>query len=147
MKTLLIVLFIILFIYLIIHMCRESGDGRAPVRSGKKTDKIMLILDYLMALSDKDLYRLKNDIQDIKVALDTRDKNAVIPVRSLSPSKPAAVGRREVLSGKKVLKKIKRDLRDFENHNYRSSGNPFSKIRIILIQIALILITLLMILY
>jgi hypothetical protein len=147
MKILLIVLFVILFVYLVIHMCRESGNGRVSVRSDLKTDKIMLILDGLMVLNDKELYRLKNDIQNIKVALDRRDKNPVKPIRSISRLKPAAIDKRDVLSGKKVLKKIKRQLRDFETRNYRNRGNPFSKIRIIFIQIALMLITLFMILY
>ena len=140
MKTLLIVLFIILFIYLIIHMCSGSGDRGAPTRSDKGFDKNLLVLDGLQSLGHKDLSRLRSDLQDLKALLDKK------PVQGGSGSVRAgrrSPGGRHLKSGKEILNKIRKDMNKLEGYKHR--GNAFSKFRVVLVQIALILITILMI--
>ena len=140
MKTLLIVLFIILFIYLIIYMCSESGDRGVPTRSDKGFDKNLLVLDGLQSLGHKDLSRLGDDLQDLKALLDKK------PVQGGSESLRAdrrSPGGRHLKSGKEILNKIRKDMNKLEGYKHR--GNTFSKFRVVLVQIALILITILMI--
>lgn len=141
MKTLLIVLFIILFIYLIIHMCSGSDDRGVPTRSnGKGFDKSLLVLDGLRSLGHKDLSRLRDDLHDLKAVLDKKPvQGGVETVRAGRRSS----GGRHLKSGKEVLSKIRKDMNKLEGYKHR--GNAFSKLRVVLVQIALILITILMI--
>ena len=140
MKTLLIVLFIILFIYLIIYMCSESGDRGVPTRSDKGFDKNLLVLDGLQSLGHKDLSRLRDDLQDLKALLDKK------PVQAGGESVREgrrSPGGRHLKSGKEILDTIRKDMNKLEGYKHR--GNAFSKCRVVLVQIALILITILMI--
>jgi|GEM_PF-2770047 hypothetical protein len=141
MKILLVVLFIVMFIYLIIHMCSESDDSRAPTRSDKGFDKSLLVLNGLQALDDKDLSRLRNDLQDLKALLGkNRVEGGVETLRADRRNSKVKHGR----SGKAILKNIRKDLNRLGGYHHR--GNAFSKFRVVLVQIALILITILMIL-
>jgi len=140
MKTLLIVLFIILFIYLIIYMCSESGDRGVPTRSDKGFDKNLLVLDGLQSLGHKDLSRLRDDLQDLKALLDKKPAQGGVETVRTDQRNP---GGRHLKSGKEILNKIRKDMNKLEGYKHR--GNAFSKFRVVLVQIALILITILMI--
>ena len=147
MKPLLIVIFIILFIYLLIHMCGGLADRGTPVRSDKEIDKNLLVLDGLMSLEDKDLYRLKNELDDLKSFLDGERANNTSQTRTTGQERPEWIENRNALSGKQTLEMINREMKKYENKKFRNRGSSFSKIRIILVQIALILITLFMVLF
>jgi hypothetical protein len=140
MKTLLVVMFIILFIYLIIHMCSESGDRDVPTRTDKGFDISLLVLDGLQSLGGKELSRLRDDLQDLKALLDKK------PVQSgdktVQTGRPNPRGRR-LKNGKEILNKIRKDTDRLEGYHHRRDA--FSKFRVVLVQIALILITILMI--
>ena len=147
MKPLLIVIFIILFIYLLIHMCGGLADRGTPVRSDKEIDKNLLVLDGLMSLEDKDLCRLKNELDDLKSLLDGERANNTSQTRATGQERPEWIENRNALSGKQTLEMINREMKKYENKKFRNRGSSFSKIRIILVQIALILITLFMVLF
>ena len=140
MKTLLIVLFIILFIYLIIHMCSGSGDRGVPTRSDRGFDKNLLVLDSLQSLDDTDLSRLRDDLQDLKALLDKKPVEGGVETIRTGQRSP---GGRHLKNGKEILNKIRKDMNKLEGYKHR--GDAFSKLRVVLVQIALILITILMI--
>ena len=71
MKVLLIFLFICLVGYLVIHMCGGfSGRRRKVIRPIDDVDKSLIVLDNLVSLNDRDLSRLKGEIQDLKELLE-----------------------------------------------------------------------------
>ena len=142
MKTLLIVLFIILFIYLIIHMCAGSGERDVRTSSDKGVGKTMAVLDGLESLDDKDLVNLKDELWELKSILDSKRPAGEGDKRGIRRAKP---GSYQTRSGKETLKQISKDLKRIDGHHFRSSGNTFSKFRIIFVEIALIVITILMI--
>lgn len=142
MKTLLIVLFVILFIYLIVHMCAGSGERGAQPRSEKGFDKTMVVLDGLQSLDDKDLSNLKDDLLDLKSLLGAGQTQGTARSRRIGRRDSGAYPPR---SGKEILRKIAKELKKMENRRVNSRGNAFSKFRVILVQIALIVITILMI--
>ena len=156
MKTLLVVLFIILFIYLIIHMCSGSGDRGVPTRSDKGFEKSLLVLDGLRSLGDKDLSRLRDDLQDLKALLDKKPVEGGVDSVRAGRRNPGGrhlrnpggrhlrnPGGRHLKSGKEILNKIRKGMNKLEGYKHRE--NAFSKCRVVLVQIALILITILMI--
>ena len=154
MKVILIVFFIGLVGYLVIHMCGGfSGRRKKGVRPLNDADKSLIVLDNLVSLNDRDLSRLKGEIQDLKELLgkdtigDTAKKegdqeagNRLINRRSGT----APVGSK--LSGKALLQKIQHEAREGisdERGGRKSSG--FIP-RIILVNILLLLITVLVML-
>ena len=154
MKVLLIFLFIGLVGYLVIHMCGGfSGRRKKGVRPLNDVDKSLIVLDNLVSLNDRDLSRLKGEIQDLKELLgkgtirDTPKKEGgQEPSNRLikSHSGTAPVGSK--LSGKALLQKIQREAREGmpdERDDRRPSG--FIP-RIILVNILLLLITVLVML-
>jgi hypothetical protein len=142
MKTILIVLFIILFIYLVVHMCAESGERRVPSRSGKGFEKSILVLNGLQSLDGKELTLLKDDLQDLKTILDAG--------QNYGENGIGRIGRQPVesyrtRSGKAILEKIFKELKKMDGRRFEVRVQGFSKLRVILVQIALIVITILMI--
>lgn len=141
MKTILIVLFIILFTYLVVHMCAESGERRVP-RSEKGFEKSIVVLNGLQSLDGKELTRLKDDLKDLKTILDAG--------QNYGENGIGRIGRQPVesyrtRSGKAILGKIFKDLKKMDGRRFEARVQGFSKLRVILVQIALIVITILMI--
>ena len=154
MKVLLIFLFIGLVGYLVVQMCGGfSGRRKKVVRPIDDVDKSLIVLDNLVSLNDRDLFRLKREIQDLKDLLEkgTR-RDAPKKEGDQEPdsrlikhhTRFAPVGSK--LSGKAFLEKIQREAREGipdERDDRRSSG--FIP-RIILVNILLLLITVLVML-
>ena len=147
MNALLIVIFIILFIYLLVHMCGGSGDGGVPGRPDRQFDKSLLVLDGLMLLDVRGLYRLKKDIVDLKALLDRGRKNSTEQISAVGQGTPPGIETGNSLSGEQTLKLINRGVKKHERRHLGSRGSSFSKSRIILVQIALVLIILKMVLF
>ena len=145
MKTLLIALFIVLFIYLIIHMCGGPREEHASAGSSKRFVKNMLVLDELMSLNDKDLHRLKDEIQDLKTLIDGGPADKSDLLDKISKGFSVTADRRKTVSGKRILKNIQDKMKKMESKGVTKSRRHFSKFRIILIQIFLIIITMLMV--
>ena len=154
MKVLLIFLFIGLVGYLVIHMCGGfSGRRKKVIRPRDDVDKSLIVLDNLVSLNDRDLSRLKGEIQDLKELLEKGPKrDAPKKEGDQEPdnrlitrhSGTAPVGSK--LNGKALLQKIQREARQGipdERDDRRSSG--FIP-RIILVNILLLLITVLVML-
>ncbi len=154
MKVLLIFFFIGLVGYLVIHMCGGFSDRRKKVtRPIDDVGKSLIVLDNLVSLNDRDLSRLKGDIQDLKDLLEKGTRRDALkkdgdqkPGSRLikSHTRSAPVGSK--LSGKALLQKIQREAREGipdERDDRRSSG--FIP-RIILVNILLLLITVLVML-
>ena len=148
MEILLIAIFIVLFLYLILYMTSGYSDQPEPDRHHriKKNYKSVLILDELLSLNDYELRRLKDDIKDIKALLDNSryadmvasQRNGVMP--KMKPVLPGTKLRRNEL-----LKKIRKEIKRIDKRTYRVYRSHFSKGRIILIQILLVIITVLVI--
>ena len=154
MKVLLIFLFICLVGYLVIHMCGGfSGRRKKEIRPIDDVDKSLIVLDNLVSLNDRDLSRLKGEIQDLKELLEKGPKcDAPKKEGDQEPDKrlitrhsgTAPVGSK--LNGKSLLQKIQHAARQGipdERDDRRSSG--FIP-RIILVNILLLLITVLVML-
>ncbi len=142
MKTLLIALFVILFIYLIIHMCAGSGERGAPIPTERGLDKTLVVLNGLQSLRNKDLSGLKDDLEDLKSLLDKGETHGDADIHRIDRRNPDA---RQKLHGKEILQKISKDLKKMDRRRFQSRGNAFSKFRVVLVEIALIVITILMI--
>ncbi|MBW1697728.1 MAG: hypothetical protein JRH18_10420 [Deltaproteobacteria bacterium] len=148
MKLFLILLFIALFIYLVFYM--TAGNSQYPEQKEKpeveRNHKSILILNELMNLNDKELYRLKDDIRNIKSLLDTGDTTHFHQVQKKGVfSKVRSMRHTERLGAEAVLKKINKDIKRIEKKNIRFWQPYFSKRKIIFVQIMLILITVLVI--
>ena len=154
MKVLLIFLFIGLVGYLVIHMCGGfSGTRKKGVRPLNDAGKRLIVLDNLVSLNDRDLSRLKGEIQDLKELLgkdtirDTPKKEGGQKASNRlinRHSGTSPVGSK--LSGKALLQKIQLEAREGipdERGDRRPSG--FIP-RIILVNILLLLITVLVML-
>jgi hypothetical protein len=142
MESLLIALFLILFVYLVFQMCRESDAGESPVHPETDFDKSAAVLDEISKLRDRDLYRLKDALYDLKSALD----------EGQGPRKPGAglscktAGIPKIKERRQSLKKTLRAINEMEKKEIEHRKPSFSKFQCFIIQFALILITLLVIL-
>ena len=154
MKVLLIFLFIGLVGYLVIHMCGGfSGRRKRVIRPLNDVDKSLIVLDNLVSLNDRDLSRLKGEIQDLKELLgngtirDTPKKEGGQEASNRlinRHSGTAPVGSK--LSGKALLQKIQHEAREGISDE-RGDRRPSGFIpRIILVNILLLLITVLVML-
>ena len=154
MKLLLISLFIGLAGYLIIEMCGGfSGRRKKVTRPIDNDDKRLMALDLLVSLNDRDLARIKGEIQDIKDLLDEEpirnaprdaaDRNSSSRrVRNGEGTAPIE----SKLSGKEFLRKIRRET-GIGAIDAGDDGKPSRMIpRIIVVNILLLLITLLVML-
>ncbi|HIJ55121.1 MAG TPA: hypothetical protein HPQ03_03245 [Deltaproteobacteria bacterium] len=154
MKVLLIFLFIGLVGYLVIHMCGGfSGRRKKVIRQLNGVDKSLIILDNLISLNDRDLSRLKGEIQDLKKLLE-KGKRRGTPKKEedLEPdnrlikqhTRSAPVGLK--LSGRVLLQKIQREARE-GIPDQRDDRRPSGFIpKIIVVNILLLLITVLVML-
>lgn len=142
MKTLLILLFIVLFIYLIFHLCGRSEESAGPVRPAGGLGKTMAVLDGLFSLEDEALQDLKGDILELGNLLDRGPPDTLGRGEAITGKQP---GRRDIRSRQEVLQRIHREIGQEAVRRGIGRGCPFSKVRILLIQIALILITVLVI--
>ena len=148
MKIVLISLFILLLIYLIIYMIGGSSDHPPSEKHPGETKsfKSALILDELISLNDKELYQLKDDLQDIKALLESSQQNYA-KRNELKGVFPKVSSARTInkLSSRELIKKIRREINRVDRKTYGKRPGHFSKGRIILVQIFLIIITVLMI--
>ena len=148
MKIVLISLFILLLIYLIIYMIGGASDQPSSERHSAETKnfKSALILDELISLNDKELYELKDDLQDIKALLESNQPYYAKEneLKGVFP-KVSSVRTINKMSGRELSKKIRRDINRMDRKTYGQRPGHFSKGRIILVQILLIIITVLMI--
>ena len=154
MKVLLIFLFISLVGYLVIHMCGGfSGRNKKVIRPIDDVDKSLIVLDNLVSLNDRDLSRLKGEIQGLKDILVRGDRREVSekagdrePENRMikSHTGPASFGSK--LSGKALLEKIQREAREgiLDERDARRSSGLIPKI--IVVNILLLLITVLVML-
>ena len=102
----------------------------------------MTVLDGLQSLNDHDLSHLKDDLWELKSILDKKPTPEGIDKTSVERKNPGSL---KTQGGKEILQKISRDLKRMENRRSQSHGNAFSKFRVIFVEIALIVITILMI--
>ncbi|RJQ52502.1 MAG: hypothetical protein C4530_18920 [Desulfobacteraceae bacterium] len=146
MESLLIALFLILFIYLVFQMCRESDAGESPVHPETDFDKSAAVLDEISKLGNRDLYRLKDALYDLKSALNKLDERQGLrkPGTGLS-CKTAGMPKKN--EGRQSLRKTLRAINEMENNEIEHRKPSFSKFQCFIIQFALILITLLLILH
>jgi hypothetical protein len=124
------------------------SDPKKPDRHHriKKNYRSVLILDELLSLNDYELSRLKDDIKDIKALLDNSryaDMAASQQQRVMPKMKPVLPGTK--LRKNELLKKIRKEIERMDKRTYRVYRSQFSKCRIILIQILLVIITVLVI--
>jgi len=151
MKVLLIFLFVVLAGYLIVHMCGGfSGRRKKVIRPIEDIDKSLIILDNLVSLNDRDLSRLKGEIQDLRDLLDKgtiqhasikegdrKIKNRLEQNYAGSPP----IGSK--LSGKELLRKIQREASAEISVGNEDRRPPSVIPRIVIINILLLLITVL----
>lgn len=131
-------------------MTSGYSDRPEPDRHHRieKNFKSVLILDELVSLNDYELSHLKDDIQDIKALLDNSrysgmadsDQKGAMP-----KMRPVLPGTR--LRGNELLKKISKEVKRRDKRTYKIYRSRFSKGRIILIQILLVIITVLVIIF